>query len=92
MHTLPFQGTATAEVKYGPSFELGVGSASCLQAHAALRFMSHQCRPLKRPARRRRQVATYDVWMRTLAARGIQCKVLSVHYPLAPENPYPAGR
>ncbi|GBF90364.1 hypothetical protein Rsub_02470 [Raphidocelis subcapitata] len=37
-------------------------------------------------------VGTYDVWLRQLAARGIDARILSVHYPLAPEHPYPAGR
>lgn len=30
-------------------------------------------------------------WMRQLAAQGIAMRVLSVGYPLAPENPFPAA-
>jgi hypothetical protein len=33
----------------------------------------------------------FKYWMRQLAAQGIAMRVLSVGYPLAPENPYPAA-
>lgn len=35
---------------------------------------------------------TYSFWLRQLAARGVDCRILSVEYPLAPEFKYPAGR
>lgn len=40
----------------------------------------------------RQYQATYCVWLKELASRGINCKVLSIEYPLAPEHPFPAGR
>lgn len=33
----------------------------------------------------------FKLWMQELAAQGINARVLSVGYPLAPEHPYPAG-
>jgi hypothetical protein len=38
------------------------------------------------------QVSSFDKWLKVFAAKGIKCKILTAHYPLAPEHPYPAGR
>jgi hypothetical protein len=35
---------------------------------------------------------THPPRLKKLARRGIDCKILSVSYPLAPEHRYPAGR
>jgi acetyl esterase/lipase len=40
----------------------------------------------------RQYQATYAVWLRRLRARGVDARIFSVSYPLAPEHRYPAAR